>query len=190
MEALDRLKSFIEGSEERDFYKYLIIALGVTTLLIGGIIVYYYSNVVGLKKKIKDINDFRVETKEILNKNALVEQQRNEVNDMLKEHRDFRIDQYFEEKLIPKLQLADKKKIYTTTQEDRDTEYRERSLNAKFTDMDTKQVCELLNEIEQNTLIYTKELEITKSKKQPPTLEVNLTIATLELKTGPTEFVE
>ena len=54
-----------------------------------------------------------------------------------------------------------------------------------------KELCELLNVFEQNKRIYTKSLEIIqKSRKSPRTLEVQLTIATLKLRTEPTEYVE
>jgi ribosomal protein S17E len=63
-------------------------------------------------------------------------------------------------------------------------------LNAKFDTMNMRQLCELLDAVEQNKRIYTKELEIIKSKKVPNTIDVNLTIATLQAKPETTEVAE
>jgi hypothetical protein len=45
-----------------------------------------------------------------------------------------------------------------------------------------KNLTELLQEIELNKRVFTKELDITASSKQPGTIDVSLTIVTLEPK--------
>ena len=46
--------------------------------------------------------------------------------------------------------------------------------------MNTRELTDLLQEIERKKIVYTKDLEIDKSKKRPGTLDVSITIATLK----------
>ncbi len=152
---------------------------------------YYYSTIKYWKKQTNEINAMRDEVKVILDKDELVQKQREEVNALLSEMPDFKIGEYFND-LIAKLGLT--QNVVTSpsiTYADRgDKEYREVLLTTQFDMMNMKQLTELLNEIEQNKRIYTKELEIIKSKKTPNTIEVNLTIATLQRKPETTGLVE
>ncbi len=50
--------------------------------------------------------------------------------------------------------------------------------------MNMRELSELLNVLEQNKRVYTKELEVQKSRKSPRAIEVQLTIATLQPRTG------
>ena len=119
--------------------------------------------------------------KRILTRAASVQQQRKEVDAILEEDKDFKIGGYFKD-VLTKLVLTSKKAVESPSQIDREGKYRESILNVKFTDMDMKQLSELLNEIEKNKRIFTKELEVTTSRKTPQKIDVNLTIATLLLK--------
>lgn len=182
MEALEKIKNFIENLEEKKFYKYLIGTLGILILILMLIVFRHYRTVQRLKKRINSINEIREEeVKKILHQADLVEKQRKEVDAMLAEDEDFKIGGYLKN-LLEKLGLSDKKTVESPSQIDREDNYRESILAIKFTDMDMKQLTELLNEIEQTRRIYTKELEIMKSRKTPDKLEVNITIATLLLK--------
>jgi beta-lactamase regulating signal transducer with metallopeptidase domain len=67
----------------------------------------------------------------------------------------------------------------SSSQIDHDT-YRESILKVELSDMNMKQLCELLDELNKNKRINTKELEITKSKTAKRSINVALTIATLE----------
>ncbi len=72
------------------------------------------------------------------------------------------------------------------TKTTRGENYEERSLEIKFTDITMKELAQLLQDIEQKKRIYSKSLEINVSKKQPHTIDVNLTIATLHKKIAQT----
>jgi hypothetical protein len=111
------------------------------------------------------------------------------VNNILAENPDFKIDGFFTD-LLSKTGLERNKKETSISYADRgDKDYREVLLTAKFDTMNMRQLCELLNEIEQNNMVYTKELDIVKSKKIPNTIDVTLTIATLQKKPETTEIV-
>ncbi len=184
---IERIRTFIETIETKDFYKYITFFLIGIILISGAIVFQYYRKVKYWKGRIKIINELREDDVKVIREKAQhVQQQRAEVDAILAEDEDFKIGGYFKD-LLTKLQLTDKKIAEETTQIDREDNYRESELDAKFEDMNMKQLAELLQEIEQNKRIFSKKLEITKSKKNPGTIEVQITIATLLPETELTE---
>lgn len=176
---IERIRTFFETIETKDFYKYITIFLAVITFIASIIVFQYYRKVKYWKGRVKIINELREDdVKVILEKAQQVQQQQAEVDAILAEDEDFKIGGYFKE-LLSRLQLVDKEIAEETTQIDREDNYRESELDAKFEDMNMKQLTELLQEIEKNKRIFTKKLEITKSKKSPGTIEAQITIATL-----------
>ncbi len=186
MEIIEKVRSFIQGLDEQEFYRYLAIFVGVLTLAAGILMFQNYRSVNYYKRRIDDTNELREEAKNILDKSRYVQQQRAEVDAILDKNIDFKIAGYFKQ-LITQLALTEKIKVETPSHVDRDANYRENLLDAKFENMNMKELTELLSEIEQNKRIYTKKLEIIKSKKSPDTIEVNITIATLQPKVAPAE---
>lgn len=191
MKLFDPIKNFISTRDKKEFYYYLGGFLVGLLLVIIGITYYQSKRVEYWKKRINITNEYREEIRKIITKDQHVHNQRNEVDKMLDETPDFKIDGYFTD-LITKFRLLEGHATQrSVTYADRgDSKYREVLLNAKFDTMNMRQLCELLDAIEQNKRIYTKELEIIKSKKIPNTIDVNLTIATLQAKPEITEVAE
>lgn len=191
MKIFDIINNYIANLDQKNFNKYLLIYLSGLCILCLGSVYYYYTSIKYWKKQLNEINVTRDEVKVVLDRDELVQKQREEVNALLSDMPDFKIGEYFSD-LISKFGLT--QNIVTSpsiTYADRgDKEYREVLLTTQFDMMNMKQLTELLNEIEQNKRIYTKELEIIKSKKTPNTIEVNLTIATLQRKPETTGLVE
>ena len=187
MAVIEKIRTFIEAIETKDFYKYISFFLLGVTLISSGIVFQYYRKVNYWKGRIKIINELREDDVKIIREKAQhVQKQRAEVDAILAEDEDFKIGGYFKN-LLTKLHLTDKKVAEETAQIDREDNYRESELNAKFEDMNMKQLAELLQEIEQNKRIFNKKLEITKSNKKPGTIEIQITIATLLPETELTE---
>ncbi len=183
MEFIEKIRIFIERIETKDFYKYTGIFLGISIILAGLIVFRFYRQINYLTKRIDDINEAREEQVRIIRQDALqVQQQQAEVDAILAEEEDFKIGGYFKN-LLTKLNLTEKQVAEETATIEREDDYRESELNAKFEDMNMKQLTELLQEIEQNKRISTKKLDITKSTKKPDTIEVTITIGTLLPKT-------
>lgn len=179
MGIIEKIRSFVETIETKNFYKYITVFLiGISTF--ASIIVFqYYRKVKHWKERITLINELREDdVKVVLEKAQHVQQQRAEVDAILAEDEDFKIGGYFKD-LLAKLQLSEKEIAEETIQIDREDNYRESELNAKFEDMNMKQLTKLLQEIEKNKRIFTKKLEIMKSKKKLGTIETQITIATL-----------
>lgn len=182
MQVVHYSKNFIRNLEEREFYRYLAIVLGVLVLVLGILIYTNYSTVSGLELKLKRINKQREDTREILQKHETVKQQQAEVDAILAKDPTFKIKEYFTA-TVAELNLGQQntKQAEVSEPQDLDNGYSEIKLNAGFTDLNMKQLCELLYKVEQNERIYTKELIITKALKTP-TIDVTLVIATLQPK--------
>lgn len=182
MELLEKISTYIDNISKKELSRYLLISLGIIVTCFLLLVFNYYRKVRYLKKQMRILNEAREEeVKRILTRAASVQQQRKEVDAILEEDKDFKIGGYFKD-VLTKLGLTSKKAVESPSQIDREGKYRESILNVKFTDMDMKQLSELLNEIEKNKRIFTKELEVTTSRKTPQKIDVNLTIATLLLK--------
>lgn len=176
---LEPIKNFLNKMDSKTFLYSMIGYISGCTLLFAITIFYYYSSIHSLQKKIKNLNNAREEEiLAILETAELVRQQRLMVEETLAKDTDFKIGGYFKN-LLSKLNLKDKEVAEETSTSDLEENYRKSELNAKFEDMTMKDLTELLQEIEQNSRIATERLEITKSKKKPKTIEVNLTISTL-----------
>lgn len=183
MVIIEKIKEFIHNTEEKTFYYYLAATLGIVILLSGFLMYSYYSSVGYWQKRIRAVNELRDNVRAILTKDEIVASQRASVNTMLQETPDFKIDGYLTE-ILQKFSLEGNKQTSGPVAyiDHGDPEYREALLPVKFDMMNMKQLCELLNEIEQNKRVYTKDLDIIKSKKVPNTIEVSLTIGTLQRK--------
>lgn len=187
MQFIQKLYAYFDALERAKVYRYIIISV-VGVLLLAGVSLYYvHRTVQSLQSELEEINDLRVNrVQPILRRIEHVKQQRKEVNAILAEDEAFKIGGYLDEKL-DLLGIANNKKEETATQVVLDDNYRESILSVKFAEIAMKQLTELLNIIEQNKRIYTKALDITRSTKAPRTIDVSLTIATLQPRTAASE---
>ncbi|HVW99634.1 MAG TPA: hypothetical protein VHA52_04210 [Candidatus Babeliaceae bacterium] len=181
MAVLKRVRDFIVVLDRRQFYRYLAIAIGIFLILLGIVGYIHYRKIGTLERKLRRINQQRDEARTILQEHAMVKQQQADVDSILEKDRDFRLVKYF-------LSLVDQLSLrQNLTQdpipmsEDLNNGYTEVRIPATFTNLNMKQVVELLQEIDKNDRVYTKELSLIKSSKSP-TLDVTLIIATLQPK--------
>lgn len=182
MKVFESVQEFITSLEEKDFYKYLLGLLAATFILVGTLLIYHQRRISIWTKQINTINDYRTTIKSIIDRDEQVIKQREEVDRMLEENPDFRIEGTFEE-LVNKMGLTKnltKRAVFPT--DHGDPEYREIDLDAHLDSMNMKQLTELLDELEQNKRVYIKQLEIQKSKKIPNAIDVGLIIATQQKK--------
>ncbi len=179
MNIIEKFQHLIDNVDDRTFYLSLTGLLTFIILCVAGIIFYYYSAVGSLYEQIDHINEQRVQAKRILTMYKQVEKHRLEVDTLLTEDTGFKISGYFNA-ILGQLGLADKKGGLSTTSHIDHGKYSEAILKAPLTDINMRQLCELLEKLESNKRIYVKELEIAKSKKKNKVLDVTLTIASLE----------
>lgn len=188
MTALDQIRYYIEQLTIKQFKQYLIIIFSFSFLASTLIMYRYYRNISTLKKTIVGINKKRVEVRDLLERFEIVKLQKTEVDTLLAKGKDFKIGQYFSTVLVKVGIDTNKTREPETSSEELDNGYTEIKLYASFSNMNTQKVTELLDTLEQNERIYTKDLEIYKPN-QGPTINVNLLIATLEptIETGEAE---
>lgn len=183
MEIIDKIYTYISNLDEKRFYQYLIGFLCAVGLLMLLIMFQYYRSVSSLKSEIAQINAAREQARTILDKGQIVKKEQREIDAIIAKDENFKIGQYFED-LLAKLGLSNKvdKDSLEVTSPEREGKYRESVLTAKFSGMTMKELTELLQELEFNRRVFTKGLEITASQKPPNSIDVTLTIATLEPK--------
>ena len=175
-----KIKDYLDNLESKDFKKYLLVTFAVLALLIGFLIFQYYRSASALKIKISAINRKRKDVQNMLERYERVKKQQIEVNSILAKEKDFKISQYFEN-LLEKLNISkNKTQEPETLPKDVLDGYTEWTLYANLANLNTKKLSELLYAIEQEERIYTKELEIEKSTTNPRSINVKITIATLE----------
>lgn len=183
-----RLRTFIQELDERGFYKYAVGFLIIITLGLGGIMYTSHYKIKNLQKRIKRVNTSRQNLQDILSTFEEVKQQKAEVAEILDKSKTFKIVGYIDQ-LIASLNLTRYKAgAITQSEESLDylPEYSEIKAVIPFAQMNMVQLAELLHEIEKKERIYTKELDITKSRTGN-TIDVTLTIATLQARAQTTE---
>lgn len=177
MNGLETIRSFLDKTPHKTLLLYAALYTGVIVMMAGIITYGYYYSIYESMNNLETINELRQEARLILQKAHYVRMQRDEVDAMLSQDPDFKIGGYFDE-VLGRLQLKAKETQSDITQTDRDDQYREVELHARFVDMNMKQVTELLQAIEQNKRVYSKRLDIAYSKKNG-LLDVEIVIATL-----------
>ena len=182
MQILTKVQTYLNAIEEKRFYQYLIGFGAAIFLALVAITFQYYRKVSSLKAEINTINESRDEIRRLLEKAQLVKKEQKEIDAILGKDENFKIAGYFGD-VLAKLGLANKKASdLLVNTPSREGKYQESDLQAKFTGMTMKELTELLQEIDLKKRIFPKELDITVSQKTPGTIDVTLTIATLEPK--------
>jgi len=180
MMILDPIKNFINKTDLKTFYFYLM-GYGAACILLSTLLIFYYYHSVGnLKKKIKHINEYREQVLDILTEFEKIKQQQSIVEEILAKNPDFKIAGEFKE-ILGKLRLTDKEhgkgELSTVDLEDN---YRKNELTTKFENISMQDLTRLLEEIEKNPRIATERLEIN---RKDHAIDVGLTISTLLPKT-------
>ena len=187
MEFINKIQNFIEKLDKKEFSIYIGSILGVVLILISFILFNHYRTLNNLQRKISNINEEREATQKVIEKSQYVKKQQETVNAILAQDENFKISGYFQG-VLSGLGLENKKGMEQVTSNPRaDGNYTETILTAQFSGMNMKQLCELLRKIEEKKRIYSKNLEVTRSKKTPQSLDVSLTIATLQPQATATE---
>ena len=139
MQFFDTIRTKIDQLEPKKFIYGTAVGLGVILLFAGGLVLQYYRSVYGLKKQIGRINQYRKQAQDLLERAQEVITQRQQVDALLAEDMNFKIGGYFKD-LLAKLQLSRKEKMETTQTIEREDNYLEQVLNAKFTDLNMKEL--------------------------------------------------
>lgn len=180
MNIVVSLKEYITNLNKREFYRLLMIGFGILCVIVAVILYLHFRWLHTIERKLKRINQLRTETRTILEQHETVKFQQQEVDVILEKDPTFKIKEYFTS--VTKefgLEKNMVKPAEVSEPQDLNNGYSEIKLEASFTDLNMKQLTNLLYKIEQTERIFTKELVINKALKSP-TIDVTLVIATLQ----------
>jgi hypothetical protein len=182
MTLLEKARNLIGSLDTNEFYRNAAIFIGINVLLMLGIVWFYYSRTTSLQGSLREIYKKEYEAKGLLERLKEVKKQSEEVNTLLEQDKNFKIKNFFDD-TVKKLNLSANQRgdAKVSAEAVLRKRYTEVTIQAQLQRINTKQLCDLLQAIEQKARIYTKELTITKMKGA--TLAVTLTIATLTAQT-------
>ena len=181
MDILHPISDYFSTRDTKQFNTMMYAILGTIVILIAAILFFYYRSMFRLKKEITQINKKRTEVQQLLQRSDQVQKQRIEVDAVLAKEKDFKISQFFDKVLKEASILQSQTQPPTIASEDVLDNYTQWTLDATIKNINMKKLTELLNIIEQNERVFTKELEISRASS-PTKINVRLVIATLEQK--------
>lgn len=176
MTFLKNIRERMVNFERKDLFRACLIYLGICVAIVVAIIVRHIYMQQSLMNQVKQLNKARANVQEILSKYQLVQQQKNKVSQALQQNKNFNIQQ-FSQNVVQKHGAIAGKSSYKHQQ--LSNGYSQESLVIPLQNIDTKTLCEILSDIEQEGLVYTSSVDITKSgvlKK----INASVAIATLK----------
>lgn len=186
------ITDFFWNLDRKQFNQIAIGILSTSLIILVGGLYWQHSKTKRFKADMNAVNNSRTRVKEILEKNELIKIQKQRAEELLNKDTKFLLKEYFQ-KLTTNLQLQANLKLDVPIIRDleamRAEGYEEVLMNAEFSNINMKQLVDLLHELETNELIIIKKIEITKPGL-PPTINVALTISTVQHKTGTAQVVE
>lgn len=186
MELIEKLKATINGIHEKEFYAYAAGIIGAILLLMILFMFYFYRSSSAWKKKIETLNTTRATTvRQLITRAQKLKKQKERINSLIEREPDFRFAAILEAALA-QLKLTEKSDSMAPKTVDIDDKYSESIIELNLNDINMRQLVEFLTLLDTNRRIYTKRLEISKSKTTTTTnkLEAALTIATLTSKSA------
>jgi hypothetical protein len=183
MKQLESIKQFFAQLEERTFYQYVGVFVAGLAMVMAFTVFLQYRATANLTKQAKKLNLLREESQEILSHYQQVREQEEAVTALLEKDKNFKIVNYLDT-VLAALSIIQNKTNQTLSEEplEHPANYTEITLHVSLTNLTTRQLAELLHEIEKNERIYTKDLEVTKSPTQP-VIDVSISLATLQPRT-------
>ncbi len=186
MDIIDNIKSVLDTFDKRKFYLATGIFVSIVYVIHGIVLYRFYTQKSELYEKIDELNTVREkQVLSLLIRAKKAKLQKSAVESMLKEKDDeFKINEYMELLINnPTLNLKSKCLRYGDLASlDIENGYIERTSTAEFGGITMIDVTSMLELIEKNSRVYTKEIDISTSKRLPRSVDVIITIATIEQK--------
>ncbi|MBI2344509.1 hypothetical protein HYV10_00355 [Candidatus Dependentiae bacterium] len=176
MKFLNILQERLASFEKKEIVRFGFIYLAVCVVTVAGIIGYYVYSLQEMKGKIALLNKSRNSIQTIFTQYQVVKQQKNKVDEALKQNSKFNIVRFFQD-IIQKKSLTNQ----TTTKVSRQqlpNGYLEENLQIVINQIDTKIMCEILYEIQQESIVYIVSIDVTKPNFVKK-INLSMAIATL-----------
>jgi len=180
MDILKRLSDFIASLDNRDLYKYIL--LFIFSIILFLLIIFYiqYKIVSNYEVYFKTLDDQRRQASKIISDFKIRQKEIAHVEEILSLDKNFIIGQKYLD-IINKLSLSSnlvsEPKI---NKGESDNIVSEIVLNSSLQNINTHQLVNLLSLIADIKQLYPKELTIKRSSNNNQTIDIDLTIATLE----------
>ncbi len=178
MLLLEYIRDYIGRYDDRQLKKAAVIIATALFFMTGYLFYVRHKNTEDFLRHISSLNKERVRTQKSVSFRSLLKNERQDVDLLLNEDKNFRLLDYFNI-LMKEIGIIPSSDPQVGAPRDLDMGYNEIELTALFMNIHMKQLVILLENIDKNKRIYTKELIIDKSQKTP-TIDIKLTIATLE----------
>jgi len=183
MSIFDTITTYIRRLDEQERLKYIGVALGLFLIAMIIFLYRFSSTTSSLRKRLQHINKQRVDAGPILLRYGQVMQQKKHVDALLQADPTFRIIEFMTTAcqntgLTSHLAKTPDRSIIPTTLD----EYVEEKSSCQLHDLTMQQIVSLLDKIEQNERVYTKEIQISRSTSSPSLLDLSIDIATFEMK--------
>jgi hypothetical protein len=181
MEFLHTIQQKIDDLDTKTFRIYAAIAGGLFCALAGIIIFRNYRAIQDRKLKLNYSNEQREELNSILTRYEQVKQQKAVVDAVLAQDPDFIIKEYVDTILQQQnLTASQSQQAELAPQEELENGYTEIKLYLRLTGLNMQSIVQLLDALEKNSRIYTKDLEIYTTSNSSSTVSLNLLLATLQ----------
>ena len=176
MIIFDPIRDFIRNLDRRELLRWGGAYITLSIFVVIVILVRHVILLKDIKAKIVLLNKSRTGVQEILTKFQVVDQQKNKVVEALNRDKKFKIQIFFQTlgTKLPAARSVVPKFLRTKLA----SGYWQESLGLDFSQIDTKELCELLQDIENEPLVYVIFVDITRVSHAKK-FNVSMSIATL-----------
>lgn len=177
---LSKVRSFLSEMNSIEFRKFILIYMGAFTSVVGFLIFFYISQELTIKDQAKALNKYRTQVQQILTDYQKVAQQKESVSELLASTDTFYLQQFVQSSLETiGITTSSIGKVSSQTVNG----YTEESVSVQLTDINTKELCELLQTIEETSRVYVKNVTITRIEGAS-SISASMFIATLKQSDG------
>ncbi len=181
MTTLEKIRIWLADFDPMKQIRYFAIGAGTLAIINIALMVYGHHASGKVIKEIANINKLRRQAQQILQKNVVVEQKKQEVESILTKDPSFKIKEFFDQTLEDTgLSSKSTKEPEIGAARNLNNGYSEIKLEASFSEITMQDITELILALEKNPRIFTKDLSMSRNKNNPKALDVTITIATLQ----------
>lgn len=173
---LDSIRDFIRNLDRKEMMRYGSLYVGICLIGVILIIVRYHMMSNEWYQKLTQLNKARAQIQQVFTKFHTVQQQKNKVDEALKQNKNFNIQKYFQD-LITQQRLTSQV-TSKFSYEKLPNGYIQESLAVNCVQISTEQLCQLIVAIENQPLMYIISVDIT-HLVQAKKINVSLIVATL-----------
>lgn len=172
----DSIRNFIRNLDRKEMLRYGSLYVGICLIGVVFIMVRHQMSSNEWYQKLTQLNKIRGQVQQVFTKFNTVQQQKNKVDEALKQNKNFNIQKYFQD-LINQQHLGSQV-TSKFSYEKLPNGYIQESLTVNCTQISTQQLCDLIVAIENQPLMYIISVDIS-HLAQAKKINVSLIIGTL-----------